>query len=499
MANKKVEKRSIYARDAEVKLLSERRGSGQAEFIAVYGRRRVGKTFLIREYFKGRSTYCEVMGVKDAPKSQQLEEFRNSLSHVFYGGEDLKPVKSWKAAFEKLLKCLETKELKEPFVLFLDELPWLATPKSGLLSAIDYYWNKHLSQIPNFKLVVCGSAASWMMDKIIDSKGGLHNRLTYKLHLKPFDLAETKAYLAKHQVRWPDKKILDLYMVTGGIPYYLDQINANENLAQNINRLCFKDDGLLFDEFEKLFRSLFDQANDNLNIARAIANVKDGLSRNDLIKKLKLSSGGNLKKRLAELEAAGFIRSYIPFGKVKRETYYRMVDEYSLFYIHWIEAQKNSGYGFAAGFWQTKQHSPAFYSWAGNAFEMVAIKHVEQIRYKLGLSRIACRYSGWRLLTENKSNKIGAQIDLLIDRDDGVISVCDMKYADSPYVLDKAMAKNMSHKIDCFQEATKTDKMIECVFITIKGVKAGLWADDLVDAEVQLTDLFVSTQSLLSF
>lgn len=500
MSFKSALNKKIYAREAELQNFDDRIKSGQAEFIVIYGRRRVGKTFLVREYCKQQSVYCEVMGVKDAPKQSQLEEFNKSLSETFYDGVEIAMPADWMGAFEKLLSCLQSNKQtksKRPFVLFLDELPWLATPKSGLLGAIDYYWNKHLSQIPNFKLIVCGSAASWMIDKIVDARGGLHNRLTYKMHLKPFDLAATKKYLLKNKIRWPQKKLLDLYMVTGGVPYYLDQISVKENLSQNINRLCFQDDGLLFDEFENLFRSLFDKAEENLSIVRAIANTKDGLSRKELIQKLKLSSGGNLKNRLRELEAAGFIRSYIPFGKIKREVYYRIIDEYSLFYLRWIEPQKKSGYPFSAGFWETKQHSPEFFNWAGNAFEMVSVKHVEQIRHKLGLSRIACRYSGWRVQSAKKSLQSGAQIDLLIDRDDGVISICEMKYSDSPYVLSKDTAKNILNKIDVFEERSKVHKTLECVFVTIKGVKKGLWTDDVVQAEVVLTDLFKSSDDLI--
>jgi len=379
---------------------------------------------------------------------------------------------------------------KKPFVLFLDELPWLVTDRSDCLSALDYYWNKYFSRMSHFKLIICGSAASWMLDKIINAKGGLHNRLTQTLLLKPFDLSQTADYLKYLGIRWSQKQILSLYMVMGGIPYYLDQLNSTDSLVQNINRLCFIEGGLFQLEFSKLFHSLFDMAEENLCLVRTIANQNKGLSRSALLEKLNLSSGGSLSARLNELESAGFINAYRPFGKTVRDTFYRVVDEYVLFYLHWIEGPLNSGHPFAAGYWETKQNTPDFHNWSGFAFENICIKHVEKIRQKLGLDRIGCLYSSWSYSPPKGSDKTGAQIDLLIDRDDGVISLCEVKYCNKAYVLDKTTAKNLHNKVDVFTELTRTKKQVEIVAVTTLGVKPGLWVDEVIQKEVQASDLF---------
>lgn len=484
--------KKIIARNQELKFFKKVHTSKRAEFLAVYGRRRVGKTYLIREFFSEHSLFCEVTGQKGEPMSVQLEEFASALKSVLRLTE-IEKFQNWHAAFEKLLELLNLQKVsaKKPFVLFLDELPWLVTDRSDCLSALDHFWNKFLSRLPHFKLIICGSAASWMLDHVINAKGGLHNRVTQTLLLKPFDLTQTAEYLAYLGIRWTHKQVVALYMVMGGIPYYLDQLHPKESLVQNINRLCFTEGGFLQMEFRKLFASLFDMAEENLRFVRAIAMHKNGIERSVLLEKLKLPSGGNSTRRLGELEAAGFIRSYRPFGKSKRNTFFRVVDEYVLFYLHWIEEPLSSGHPFAAGYWETKQKSPVFLSWSGLAFENIGVKHVEKIRHVLGLDRIACQYSSW-FYSPAKSNKdeTGAQIDLLIDRDDGVITLCEMKYADGPFVLDKTVAKNLLNKIERFTQVTQTHKQVEMVMVTTFGVKPGVWVDEVLSQEIKMDCFF---------
>lgn len=482
--------KKIIARDFELELFKKIISSSQAEFLAVYGRRRVGKTYVIREFFSEKSIFCEVTGLQGAPMSRQLAEFATAVSNVFFNHASIGIPDNWHAAFDLILKTVSSWHRKEPFVLFLDELPWLSTLHSDCLSALDHYWNKFFSRMPHFKLIICGSAASWILDKVINAKGGLHNRLTQTLLLKPFDLNQTAAYLKYLGIRWSEKQILAIYMAVGGIPFYLNQLEKKESVVQNMNRLCFTEGGFLQTEFSKLFTSLFDMAIENMRFVRAIAAQRNGIERAVLLEKLKLSSGGNASARLGELEAAGFIKSYRPYGKTVRNTFYRVVDEYVLFYLHWIEGPLSSGHPFALGYWDNKQKSPDFLAWSGLAFENICLKHVEKIRNQLGLTRIGCSYSSWSYTPAKKSLESGAQIDLLIDRDDGVITLCEIKYCDRAYVLDKSTAKNLLNKIEVFKSVTHTHKQVEMVLVSTFGVKPGVWVDEVLVKDLDATALF---------
>jgi len=482
--------KKIISRELELDLFKKIISSDKAEFLAVYGRRRVGKTYIIREFFSEKSLFCEVTGVKGEPMSRQLSEFASAVSGVFFNHVSIGTPNNWHEAFDLILKTVSSWNRKEPFVLFLDELPWLSTLHSDCLSALDHYWNKFFSRIPHFKLVVCGSAASWMLDKIINAKGGLHNRLTQTLLLKPFDLSQTVEYLKYLGMRWSEKQVLALYMVMGGVPFYLDQLNKKESLVQNINRLCFSEAGFLQIEFPKLFASLFDMAIENMRFVRAIAAQRNGIERALLLEKLKLPSGGNATARLAELEAAGFIKSYRPYGKTVRNMFYRVIDEYVLFYLRWIEGPLSSGHPFAMGYWDTKQKSPDFLAWSGLAFENICLKHVEKIRDQLGLKRIGCQYSSWSYTPAKKSTESGAQIDLLIDRDDEVITLCEIKYSSQKYVLDKTTAKNLLKKVEVFKSLTKTTKQVEMVLISTFGLKPGVWVDEVLAKDIDASALF---------
>ncbi len=463
----------------------------EPQLLALYGRRRVGKTCLVRHCFQRRDViYMEVTGLKDGDMRQQLALFSQALANCFFSGAPLAVPKDWFSAFELLTQQLLKPARSKLRVLFLDELPWLATNRSGLLVALDHYWNTQWSRLRHLIVVICGSAASWMLDKIINAKGGLHNRLTKVINLKPFTLGETKQFLSAKKMRLDNKHILDLYMVMGGIPYYLEQLQPGKSVAQNINQLCFSPDGLLLTEFPRLFQSLFALSEINMRIIRVIAAHRYGISRQQIIKKTKIPSGSNLNNRLYELQAAGFIHGYTPFGYGKKETYYRVIDEYALFYLRWIEPQLKSGHPFSGNHWQVEVKTPAWLSWAGYTFEGVCLKHSEQILRALGLERIGCKISSWRHVAAIKSAASGAQIDLLLDRNDGAITLCEIKYCEKPYGLDKAAAKLVLQKRDIFITLTKTRKQIFIAFITTMGLKPGLWNDEVIDTAIDLGELF---------
>lgn len=483
--------KNIVGRTKEITILNQVIASKQAEFIAVYGRRRVGKTFLIQQCLSNKGVYMECFGTKDGNLHTQLLNFIKSFETTFYPGLSLHVPKSWREAFDLLTNEIKKIPKSKKVVIFLDELPWLATKRSELLQNLDYYWNTQWSRMPNFKLIVCGSAASWLLNNLINAKGGLYNRITKSMLLEPFTLEETKKFLEQKGIKWSEKQILDIYLVMGGIPHYLNQLSKSNSIAQNIDELCFKKDGLLNLEFTRLFKSLFDAAELNIKIVREIAKTRYGISFNTLVKKLDKTAGGRFKERLAELEAAGFIQAFLPYGRKKRDHYYRIVDEYTLFYLKWIEEivngkmiPKNTSY------WTRVFKSPSWQSWAGYSFEGIFFKHADKIIKALGLENINCLVSNWRYVPSKGKNEPGTQIDLLIDREDDSISVCEIKYSINPISIDKAYAKNLDNKIEVLVQHTKTKKQIFLVIIATSEVKQSIWSEEIVNNVVTLKYLF---------
>lgn len=433
----------------------------------------------------------EAAGAKDQPLKVQLSHFIKSLSKAFFGGVPLAVPSSWDMAFDLLTRELEKAPKSKKVVIFLDELPWMASQRSGLLQSLDYYWNLHWSRMPHLILIVCGSAASWMLEKLIYAKGGLHQRITKKILLEPYTLKETQGFLKSRGMRLNHQQVLDLYMAIGGIPFYLKEVKKGLSAAQNIDALCFEKNGLLYNEFENLFNSLFEQGEVNQAIVRQIAKHGNRISREELMKATGIPSGGSLNKKLSELEAAGFIQSFLPFDRVKRNHFYRIIDEFSLFYLRWIEPFLASRMMHQAqGFWQAMVKQPAASSWAGYAFELICLKHIECIRKALGLEQIACRVGNWQYLPKKGSKEDGVQIDLLFDRQDGAVTLCEIKYSEKPFEIDKNYAIKLLQKSQVFETKVKTGKQIFCAMITTQGLKSTVWADELIDQQASLKDFF---------
>lgn len=332
----------IIGRIKEKAKLENVYNSREAELVAIYGRRRIGKTFLIKNFYKARPcVFFHVTGIKNAKLSQQLRQFYKIIGETFYRGASISGENNWISAFEELTKAIKLTPRNKKIVLFFDELPWLATKRSDLIQALDYFWNRHWIDIKKIKLIVCGSSASWIINKLIHDKGGLHNRITDKIILKPFNLKETKCFLNHYGIKLNENQILEIYMTFGGIPYYLKQIKRGLTATQNINEICFSKEGILFNEFDKVFSSLFDESEAYKELIILISNSREGMSREQIEKKNKLTGkGGRLSKRLSDLEIAGFINGFIPLGHEKRGVYYRLLDEYSHFYLTWIKAAK---------------------------------------------------------------------------------------------------------------------------------------------------------------
>lgn len=485
---------ALVGRQYEREILAKLYDSDRAEFLALYGRRRVGKTFLIQQFIAKRQARAfYVTGIKDAPFSAQMTRFMKAMSDTFHQGYTLDPQDNWLSAFDKLLESITTHLGKtEKLILFFDEFPWMVTHKSGLLQALDHFWNQYFSQDGRIKLVICGSSASWIINNIINNKGGLHNRVTRKMLLKPFNLYETREFLLAKKIKLNHWQTTELYMVTGGIPFYLSFVEKGQSAAQMIESLVFREDAPLLNEFENLFSSLFEDATPYVDLVRVLAGHRYGMTQADMLKALpQLSKGGRLVDRLRDLQEAGFILSLTPFQHKKRGTYYRVIDEYTLFYFHWIEPMRRrlNEQALTSGYWQEIQRSAAWHSWAGYSFEGIVYKHIVSIRRKLGLSPTAIADS-WRYQAPPRSKEVGAQIDLLFDRRDEAITLCEIKYTPKPFVIDKSYAEQLARKKAVFAEKTGTQKQLFLALIAAAGVKTNSYSEELVDNTITLEDLF---------
>lgn len=473
---------NLVGRSDEIIHLSKIAASGEAELLAVYGRRRVGKTFLIRNFFEKQMAF-EFSGVHDANLKQQLENFIAVLSRAS-GSLPLARPASWDEAFRLLADYLTPLLKKQRRVVFLDEFPWINTKRSGFLQAFENFWNTWACRQNNLIIVICGSAASWMIQNVIRNKGGLHNRVTRKMRLLPFSVSETELFLKSRKINLDRYQILQLYMAMGGIPHYLKEIERGESAAQAIDRICFTKDGLLNEEFQNLYLSLFENARNHMDVIRALARKNSGLSRNEIIESCKLSSGGWATQLLEELSESGFITPYIPFNRTAKDAVYRLTDEYSLFYIKFIENSRSQG----PGTWIKLSTSSAWRSWSGYAFESICMKHSQLLKKSLGIENVQTEISVWRQAAENGSD--GAQIDLLIDRRDQCINICEMKFSLNDFEITKSYSKELEQKIRVFRERTKTRKSIFLTMVTTYGISNWDNYAGLVQSQVTMDAIF---------
>jgi AAA+ ATPase superfamily predicted ATPase len=453
----------LIGRASEINILQEALISPEAELIAIYGRRRVGKTYLIRTVYEKEIVF-EISGLNSLPMSDQLENFSSNLTTAFNLPVEIAIPKNWLQAFRQLRQLLEPKLSSKKQVVFLDELPWFDTPKSGFLSAFDNFWNSWASKQRGLVVVICGSAASWMIQNIVRSKGGLHNRITRRMRLMPFNLYETELFLQNKYIQLDRYQIIQLFMITGGIPHYLKDIRRGESVVQAVDRLCFTNDGLLVDEFKSLYSALFENADKHILIVRALAQNPTGLMRGEIIDICSLSSGGGLTKLLDELLESGFISEFIPFNKTSKDAIFKLTDEYSLFYLKFIENSKAIG----EGAWLDKSISASWKSWSGFAFENICLKHTPQIKKALNIYGIYSEQSAWRYVS--KGGDAGTQIDLLIDRRDNCINLCEIKFSITEFTIDKKYAEDLAAKRRIFIAQTSTKKAVFITMITTFGV-----------------------------
>ncbi len=473
----------LCGRGPEKKILLDNLYAREARLIAIYGRRRVGKTFLIRSVYKDTLVF-ECSGIHGASLKQQLQNFSLALQKAQGAALPLAVPGDWLSAFQMLEQFLTLRDSHHPAVVFFDELPWLHGPRSGFLSAFGHFWNTWASRQSKLIVVICGSAASWMIKHIINNKGGLHQRINERIRLEPFTLTETEAYLEQNKVRLDRYQLLQLYMAIGGIPPYLQAIKPGESAAQAIDRICFTKNGILTGEFTNLYQSLFDEASHHMAIVRELAKHGGGLNRNEIIEACRLSSGGTASVLLDELTESGFINKQVPYEKSNKDSIYKLSDEYSLFYLKFMDKRKNTG----DDTWLRISESPSGRSWAGYAFEAVCLKHVMHLKKALGIDGMLTTEATWRFIPGQ--GHPGAQIDLLIDRADHTINICEIKYARDTFSIDTAYAAELRRKVSVFREKTKTKKTLFLTMITTYGVSNNTTATGLIQKQLTMDDLF---------
>ena len=474
----------IVGRTEERKLIEDYCNSPKAEMVAIYGRRRVGKTYLVKSIFDGNFDFY-FTGSYETSKIVQLDLFRKELEKK--SGKVLSRFKDWFAAFDALRDYLESLSPKR-MIVFLDELPWMDTAKSNFIPAFSYFWNTWGSTQPGLKLFVCGSATTWMLEKLIGDKGGLYGRVSRAIYLAPFTLNETEHFLNDIKgMGYGRPQVLETYMILGGIPYYLDMLDKKIPLSQNIDKLFFRQGAPLKTEFDFLFRTLFKNSRLYQDVVQVLSSKLKGLSRQEIAEATRQNEGGALTEVLENLCRCDFVRRYSPFGKKSLGTLYQLTDMFSLFYLRFAQ-----GDGQDESFWTNTYSSGERKAWSGYAFEQVCLIHLQKIKASLSILGILSNAHSWQCKAFTDSDGTewqGGQIDLLIDRADNSINLCEMKYSNDEFSITKEYEETLRHRMSLFKKVTKTRKSLSYVFVTTYGVKQNSYSG-IVQHQVTLDGLF---------
>lgn len=474
----------LVGRKKEKKGLLDLLSTDKSELVAVLGRRRVGKTFLVKSTYKGKILF-QMTGLYKSTLAEHMERFAKRLGEAY--GLDLAtlPPRDWFQAFDMLQTLIERQKSKSKKVIFLDEFPWMATNKSRFLTAFTDFWNSFAVDRSDLVIVICGSSASWMIQKVLKNKGGLHNRVTSRIALEPFTLSETELFLQKKGIIATRPDIVQLYMALGGIPYYLDMLQKGESIVQAMDRICFEKDAPLYLEYDELFSSLFNKSIRHQKIIQLLANHPSGITRENLLAATDFVTGGGFSDLLDELTYSGFIKTEIPYGKTSNERIIKLKDFYTLFYLKYIKTY----HGKSTGIWAKLSAMPSWKSWSGLAFENVCFRHITNIINALKIGGILNTYHSW---THRGNDEMkGAQIDLLIDRADNVINICEIKFNQTPFVITSDYASKIKTKLASFSHFTKSRKALFVTFITASGLQSNKYSNELVQNEIHLNDLFI--------
>ena len=452
----------MIGREKERKALEDALDSEYSEFVAVYGRRRVGKTFLVRETFNYTFTF-QHSGLARSGMKRQLKAFAGSLKDAGL-----------------VVRAMPKDSSDEKKIVFIDEMPWMDTPKSGFVPALENFWNGWASARKDVLLIVCGSATSWIINKILRNRGGLHNRVTVEIPLSPFTLRECEMHSESRRLGLSRRQIVELYMALGGIPYYWNLLERGLSPAQNLDALFFARNGRLRMEYSELYSSLFKNPVPYEKIVAELGRRGMGLTREEIATAVGVSESGTLTRYLEELEQCGFIRKYPVLGKRNKGSVFQLVDCYTLFYFKVVAAVGGRGENFC-----TLSADSSFVSvWEGLAFERVCLLHVGEIKRALQIGGVVSDVAPWRSSGEER-----VQIDMLIDRRDGVINLCEMKFSREAYELSAEELERMQRRRRVFKTETGTRKAVHLTMVVSPELRQNSHSKDL-QSVVCLDDLF---------
>ena len=454
--------------------------SKEAEFVVVYGRRRIGKTFLINNFFNDQYDF-KLTGIAKKDKKAQLSNFAEALNRYGDGTKYSKP-RTWFEAFEMLRRLLEAKKKEGKFIVFIDELPWLDTRGSNLVSALEHFWNDWAATQHDLVLIVCGSATSWITNKILKNRGGLHNRVTQKIYLHPFCLAEVKEYLISRDILLDEREIAECYMIMGGVPFYLKHLRRGRSLAQCIDEMFFTDKGSLDGEFEALYSSLFEKSDAYVKVVEALSTKNKGLSREEILKATKLIDNGHFSKVLKDLIDCEFIRSYKGYGNTTKVGLFQLIDPFTFFHFKFIKKHGTSD----SPFWQFQMGTHLHDTWKGFAFEQLCLNHHRQIEKHLGINGIVTNVFSW---TSPSDADTKAQIDLIIKRSDKVVNLFEMKYYDGIYQMKRKDKEDIERRVFSFRNANAVRGAIHPILVTSVGLKQNEYSG-VFQSIITLKDLF---------
>ncbi|MBP5346306.1 MAG: AAA family ATPase [Bacteroidales bacterium] len=476
----------IIGRRQEIAELERLYQSNRPEFVAIYGRRRVGKTFLIKQALKGRITFQHT-GVSPVDQLNERSQIKTQLDSFYYsllsyGLEGHPKPTSWMEAFFLLEQLIIQLDNGERQVIFFDELSWMDTPRSGFLSAFESFWNGWCTGRDNIMLIVCGSATSWILGNLSRNKGGLFNRLTYEMKLQPFTLKECEEFFAEEGINLSRYDIVQSHMIFGGIPYYLSYFQKGLSLERNTDKILFGPNPRLKDEFDRLFKAIFTNPEDCKKIVRLLAEKHSGYTREEIAQATKLPLGGGLSNTLKALEESDFIIRYTPYGESKYLEKYKLIDNLCLFWVKYVEenAKKNN-------YMVDNASSDILRAWRGVAFEEVCWKHIAQLKYALEIGGVRTSVSAWNV--QGDDAKEGAQIDLLINRDDNVVNLCEMKFSSDTYVISKEEEAKLRNRIETLKTTLKPKQTIHLTLISTYGVASGKHSG-IVQKQATMDDLF---------
>lgn len=473
----------LIARQRECEELQKCMDSDESEFVIVCGRRRIGKTFLVEQYFEGKYDF-KFVGGHGLRTRQQLSNFAKAIEK--YSGRKPEPFNDWSDAFDALADYLETLPDDRRKVIFIDEMPWMDSKRSNFVSSLEYFWNSWASGQYNVVLVATGSATSWMTDKLLKNRGGLHNRIRHRIYLRPFTLKETEEYLASQSVYWDRYQILQGYMLTGGVPFYIKMLDSHESFAQNVDRLCFSETGALRMEFDELYNAIFPGAESYVSVVKELACNRNGLTRKEVSDKTKIS-GAYLTRILTNLERCNFIEKRHLLGNRSKDVIYRLTDFYTLFYFKFIADNLSMD----EQWWSHHLESNSIYSWMGLTFELICLLHHAQIKKSLGISGMATSVSTWRCNPDKDKDTPGAQVDMVIERADRIIHLCEMKFSENEYNITSEYERKLRSRLNLFKTKNNTRKSVVHTFVTTFGLGEGKH-HSIVHSEVTMDDLFNS-------